>query len=238
MQRQTGGNEKDVGNAVQYGNPEMADLPVSVTMGPYNFHIDANSAFLSWSAAYRVNVLGEKTDLRLIPGIVGGDQEKRHGIVLAKSKPAKKFGIKTGEAIVTAKQKCPGFYMFIHEANKGYGNDFEERRCLVPVTKFYEWKKLNVKQKEKYEFFNPDNILYLTGIYHKDPSGDRFTILTREAEGCMVGVHHRMPLILGRKDMGNWLFSKKEAAELLESHFKELQKTQYVKEIYQQMSLF
>ena len=76
-------------------------------MRPYIFHIDANSAFLSWSAAYRVNILGERTDLRLVPSIVGGDQEKRHGIVLAKSIPAKKYGIKTGEAIVTAKQKCP-----------------------------------------------------------------------------------------------------------------------------------
>lgn len=55
-----------------------------------------------------MSVLGEKTDLRLIPSIVGGDQEKRHGIVLAKSVPAKKYDIKTGEAIVTAKQKCPG----------------------------------------------------------------------------------------------------------------------------------
>lgn len=76
-------------------------------MGAYIFHVDANSAFLSWSAAYRVSVLGEKTDLRLIPSIVGGDQEKRHGIVLAKSTPAKKYDIKTGEAIVTARQKCP-----------------------------------------------------------------------------------------------------------------------------------
>ena len=55
----------------------------------YIFHIDANSAFLSWSAAYRKNILGEQTDLRDIPSIVGGDQEKRHGIVLAKSVPAK-----------------------------------------------------------------------------------------------------------------------------------------------------
>lgn len=76
-------------------------------MGAYIFHVDANSAFLSWSAAYQVSVLGEKADLRLIPSIVGGDQEKRHGIVLAKSTPAKKYGIKTGEAIITARKKCP-----------------------------------------------------------------------------------------------------------------------------------
>lgn len=75
--------------------------------GRYVFHVDANSAFLSWSAAYRVQILGEAVDLRSIPSIVGGDQEKRHGIVLAKSTPAKKYGIQTGEAIVTALQKCP-----------------------------------------------------------------------------------------------------------------------------------
>lgn len=56
------------------------------------FHLDANSAFLSWSAAYRTLILGESLDLRTIPSVVGGDQEKRHGIVLAKSVPAKSMG--------------------------------------------------------------------------------------------------------------------------------------------------
>lgn len=79
-----------------------------MTGGRYVFHVDANSAFLSWSASYRVNVLGEREDLRLVPSIVGGDQEKRHGIVLARSIPAKRYGIHTGEAVVTARQKCPG----------------------------------------------------------------------------------------------------------------------------------
>ena len=51
--------------------------------------------------------IGEKTDLCLIPSVVGGGQEKRHGIVLSKSTSAKKYDIKTGEAIVTARQKCP-----------------------------------------------------------------------------------------------------------------------------------
>ena len=71
------------------------------------FHVDANSAFLSWSAAYRVKVLGEKVDLREIPSVVAGDKESRHGIVLAKSTPAKKFGIQTGEPLFQALEKCP-----------------------------------------------------------------------------------------------------------------------------------
>lgn len=71
------------------------------------FHIDVNSAFLSWEAVHRMTVEGEETDLRLIPSIVGGDREQRHGVVLAKSTPAKKFGIVTGEPITQALQKCP-----------------------------------------------------------------------------------------------------------------------------------
>ena len=72
------------------------------------FHVDANSAFLSWSAAYRVKVLGEKEDLRDIPSVVAGDKASRHSIILAKSGPAKKYGIRTGEPLFQALEKCPG----------------------------------------------------------------------------------------------------------------------------------
>ncbi len=75
-----------------------------------------------------------------------------------------------------------------------FRHDFEERRCLIPAGKFYEWKQTGAKQKEKYGFFTQDKILYLAGIYHKDPTGDRFTLLTREAEGSIAEVHHRMSL--------------------------------------------
>ena len=71
------------------------------------FHVDANSAFLSWTAAYRVKVLGETVDLREIPSVVAGDKESRHSIILAKSTPAKKFGIQTGEPLFQALEKCP-----------------------------------------------------------------------------------------------------------------------------------
>lgn len=70
------------------------------------FHIDVNSAYLSWEAVYRLQH-GESIDLREIPSIVGGDESKRHGIVLAKSIPAKQYGIVTGESLYSARQKCP-----------------------------------------------------------------------------------------------------------------------------------
>ena len=69
------------------------------------FHVDVNSAYLSWEAARRVK-RGE-ADLRQIPACIGGDPETRRGVVLAKSIPAKKFGVKTGEPISAALRKCP-----------------------------------------------------------------------------------------------------------------------------------
>lgn len=70
------------------------------------FHIDVNSAFLSWSALALLQE-GSDTDIREIPAIVGGDIAKRHGVVLAKSIPAKAYGITTGEPVVNAYRKCP-----------------------------------------------------------------------------------------------------------------------------------
>lgn len=71
------------------------------------YHIDVNAAFLSWEAVYRLTHKGAKKDLREVASAVGGDMAMRHGIILAKSGPAKKYGIKTGETILEARQKCP-----------------------------------------------------------------------------------------------------------------------------------
>ncbi|MDD3395498.1 MAG: DNA polymerase IV [Anaerotignum sp.] len=70
------------------------------------FHIDVNSAFLSWSAVQLLKD-GSMLDLRTVPSAVAGDSESRRGIILAKSTPAKKYGIVTGEPKGFALQKCP-----------------------------------------------------------------------------------------------------------------------------------
>ncbi|MGY0372666.1 DNA polymerase Y family protein [Clostridium sp. JNZ J1-5] len=80
-------------------------------MGTLIFHIDVNSAYLSWEAAYRLQQ-GEKLDIRTIPSVIGGDESSRHGIVLAKSISAKKYNIKTGESLCEARRKCPELAVF------------------------------------------------------------------------------------------------------------------------------
>jgi len=92
------------------------------------FHIDVNSAFLSWTAVHKLQH-GEKLDIRTIPSVVGGNEKTRHGIVLAKSIPAKKFGIKTGESLMEVRQKAgnnvtivPPDYEVYSRASKAFIN--------------------------------------------------------------------------------------------------------------------
>ena len=75
------------------------------------FHVDVNSAFLSWEAVYQLKN-GASTDIRTIPAIIGGDTSLRKGVVLAKSLPAKHFGIHTGEPVTDALTKCPSLKSF------------------------------------------------------------------------------------------------------------------------------
>ena len=75
------------------------------------FHVDVNNAFLSWSAVLLLKN-GCKLDIRKIPAVIGGDEDKRHGIVLAKSPIAKRFGIVTAETLYSARKKCPNLKVY------------------------------------------------------------------------------------------------------------------------------
>ena len=98
------------------------------------FHIDVNSAYLSWTAVEQLKN-GAKTDLRLIPAIIGGDQKTRHGVVLAKSVPAKKYGIHTGEPVANAIRKCPNLTMESpdHELYRQYSRPQSLRSPPAPT---------------------------------------------------------------------------------------------------------
>lgn len=87
------------------------------------FHIDVNNAFLSWTAIDLLNH-GYKYDIRNSYAVIGGDESKRSGIVLAKSTSAKKAGIYTSETLYSARKKCkvlrvyPPNYKFYSEMSK------------------------------------------------------------------------------------------------------------------------
>ena len=116
--------------------------------------------------------------------------------------------------------------------------DYENRRCVIPAVRFYEWKQNGIGKKEKYDFFAPEEILFMAGIYHKDPAQSYFTILTREAEGCMLGIHNRMPVLLHRNEIELWMENREEAGKILNGHFPELEREKSREEGFVQMSLF
>lgn len=93
------------------------------------FHVDVNSAFLSWTAAYRCSVLGERFDLREVPSVIAGQKDSRRSIVLAKSTSAKKFGIRTGEPLGMARDKCPSLVV----AEPDYGLYLSASRKLMTL---------------------------------------------------------------------------------------------------------
>ena len=113
-------------------------------------HIDVNNAFLSWTAIDLLNH-GYKIDIRNIESIIGGDESKRHGIVLAKSMVAKKRGVKTADTIRDAKRKCndlkiypPNYKLYNEMSNKlfnlisNYTPDIEKLsvdECFIDYTK-------------------------------------------------------------------------------------------------------
>ena len=112
------------------------------------FHIDVNSAFLSWTAVEQLKN-GSKVDLREIPAIIGGDQSSRHGIVLAKSSLAKSYGIQTGEPVVNAFRKCPNLVT----APPNHKMYREKSRMLMDFLRTYTKKIEQVSVDECYMDF-------------------------------------------------------------------------------------
>lgn len=86
-------------------------------------HVDVNNAFLSWTAVQMLKD-GEKLDIREIPAVIGGDEERRSGIVLAKSMKAKTCGVVTGETLYQARRKCPNLRVYAsnYKMYKEYSN--------------------------------------------------------------------------------------------------------------------
>lgn len=126
------------------------------------FHIDVNSAFLSWEAIKRLKQ-GEKLDIRKVPSVIGGSDdfdikssEHRQGVVLAKSNPAKKFNIVTGEALWIAFQKCPNL-MRISPDFKLYR---ESSKALIDLISTYAPHVDRYSIDECFAYFDGCELLY------------------------------------------------------------------------------
>lgn len=95
---------------------------------------------------------------------------------------------------------------------KLFGASLERRRCIIPSTGFYEWNA----EKKKFLFNMPDSgMLYMAGIYNRFDGEDRFVILTTEANASMAEVHNRMPVVVPKDRIRDWICDPGGAEELL-----------------------
>ncbi len=105
------------------------------------------------------------------------------------------------------------------------------RRCIIPAKGFYEWNR----QKEKNSFYTEDGApLFMAGCYGFFGEERRFVILTTKANPSVSCVHERMPLILKRDEIENWILNDSAVEDFLKKTPPMLARSQE----YEQMSLF
>ena len=188
-------------------------------------HVDVNNAFLSWTAVDMLNK-GSKIDIREIPAVIGGDESKRSGIVLAKSMKAKEFGIKTADTIYQSRIKCPeikifpsNFKVYREYSNKLYNllleyTDKIERfsidECFLDMTQYLmndtllnKAKEINRRVREKLGFTVNIGVAHnklLAKMASDFQKPDRIhTLYENEIEKKMWGLPVSELFMLGRK---------------------------------------
>ena len=117
-------------------------------------------------------------------GIIGAS-EMRWGF----SNPVKK-GLIINARAETAREKIT------------FADSIAKRRCVIPASGFYEWDP----HKAKFRFTAPDGgLLLFAGFYREEHGTPRYTILTTSANGSMIKVHDRMPVMIGRDEIRPWI---------------------------------
>lgn len=88
----------------------------------------------------------------------------------------------------------------------------ETKRCIIPSTGFYEWDQ----EKNKYLINLPElQMLYMAGLYNEFEGEGRFVILTTNSNSSMSNIHDRMPIVLEKNIIEDWLGDSTFAQEIL-----------------------
>jgi putative SOS response-associated peptidase YedK len=100
-----------------------------------------------------------------------------------------------------------------------FANSMVNGRCIIPSTGFYEWSHENNKTRQKYLFnLADDPVLYMAGLIGDFGNEKRFIILTTQANASIQGIHDRMPVVLNRSELDDWISSAAAAREILRDH--------------------
>ena len=96
-----------------------------------------------------------------------------------------------------------------------FADGMRQRRCLIPADCYYEWQKTG-QGKQKYQLAPSDaNGFFLAGIYRIEQGSAVFSVLTKEPVESIAFIHHRMPVILPKEAMSDWLNPRYNGVEIL-----------------------
>ena len=112
-----------------------------------------------------------------------------------------------------------------------FADSVRNRRCILPAAGFYEWDA----SKTKFIFKRADKRpIYLAGFYDLSQNRDSFVILTTSANASMKPVHDRMPVMIDKGNVRDYLKDSVAAMEMLREPMPELDRSSD----YEQLSLF
>jgi putative SOS response-associated peptidase YedK len=163
---------------------------------------------MDWQGNYNVS------PTQVVPVIIDGDEGReivpmKWGLVPFWAKDPK-----IGNTMINARAETV-------DGKPGFRDSFKDKRCIVPATGFYEWKKID-KEKQPYYFQPTEGLFSFAGLWSRwnSPEGkqqETFTIITTAANDVVKPVHDRMPVALGGSNaMGAWLAKDTFRKELLE----------------------
>ena len=158
---------------------------------PLIYHIDVNSAFLSWEAAELLRQDPDAPDIRSFPSVIGGSEKTRHGIVLAKSPAAAALGVCTGEPLAQARRKCPDLKIYAPH----YSIYVERSRQFMALLKEYA---PSVDAYSIDEAFCDDMIRVGNFVPAISAEGNEHTTDARRGEGTYAKIEHAMKLLRER----------------------------------------
>ena len=97
-----------------------------------------------------------------------------------------------------------------------FAESMASRRCLIPAGWYYEWERRG-RERVRYAI-RPEEagLMYMAGLYRLTPAGAQFTILTRGAAPDIAFIHPRMPVILPRDALADWIDPRQDGRALLD----------------------
>ena len=103
-----------------------------------------------------------------------------------------------------------------------FADGMKQRRCIIPATLYFEWEKHGTQKIKHAIFPTGSDMIYMAGVYRIEDKRAACSILTRTPAACIAHIHDRMPVILPREAVPDWLNLRYDPQEVLSAALGEM----------------